>query len=351
MAALLDFTQFTFSDEEVRSVNELVMEEMIKSPELNLIHTIFPNIKIDKEVGFIGAGGLVGKARQGCDPVAQAWNIGSRMLKWTPADWEILIHDCYIDLKSTAAVYSLKTGVAQPDFTNTDYMAIVVEVLALAMKEMVWRIVWFSDVAAADIAGGGVLKNGTDEDYFNLIDGLWKQIIVQYTAVPAQLTAITQNAGATYALQALPASAVQAYLSSLVYTAPMELRNMADAFIVSTQSVYDAYEQSLVGLTIESMYTNLVNGQRTLKFNGIPVIPIPAWDKMIRTYYDNGTTWYKPHRALYTTKRVLGIGIDDPKELSELAIWYDRDSRKVKMEGMGTIDSKLMNPAYFQVAM
>ncbi len=350
MATLLDFSKFTFSDEEVRSVNELVMDALITSPDLNLIHTIFPNIKIDKEVGFIGTGGLVGKARQGCDPVAQAWNIGSRMLNWTPADWEILIHDCYLDLKTTAAAYALRTGTAQPDFTNTDYMAIVVEVLTIAMKEMLWRIVWFSDTAAADITGGGVLTDGTDEDYFNLIDGLWKQMTTQVTANAKQKVTISENAGNSYANQALPTTNIQAYLKAMVYGAPLELRAMEGKFIACTQSFYDAYEQSLAGTSLESMYMNLTNGQSVVKFNGIPLIPIPAWDRMIATYYDNATTLYKPHRAVLTTKAVLGIGIDSQSELSELDIWYDKDTRKVKMEGMGTIDAKLMNPAYFMLA-
>lgn len=350
MATLLDFSNFTFSDEEVRSVNEMVMDEIITSPELNLIHTIFPNIKIDKEVGFIGAGGLVGKARQGCDPTPQAWNIGSRMLKWTPADWEILIYDCYLDLKSTAAVYSLKTGTKQPDFTSTDYINIVVEVLSIAMKEMIWRMVWFGDTDAADITGGGVLTDGTDEDYFNLFDGLWKQMTVQVTANAAQKVTIAENAGATYAAQALPTTSILTYLKNMVYKAPLELRQMEGKMIVCTQSFYDAYEQSLQGTALETMYANLTDGQRVLKFNGIPLIPVPAWDRNIATYYDNGTTLYKPHRAVLTTKAVLGIGVDSTSELSELDIWYDKKSRNVIMEGMGTIDAKLMNPDYFMLA-
>ena len=144
MATLLDFSNFTFSDEEVRSVNEMVMDELITSPELNLIHTIFPNIKIDKEIGFIGEGGLVGKARQGCSPTPQAWNIGSRMLKWTPSrrlgnlDLRLLLgfeeHGCRVFFED---------GYQATDFTSTDYINIVVEVLSIAMKEMIWRMVWF----------------------------------------------------------------------------------------------------------------------------------------------------------------------------------------------------------------
>lgn len=350
MAATLDFTKFTFSDEEVRSVNELVMDAMIKSPDINLIHTIFPNIKIDKEVGFIGEPGLVGKSRQGCDPTAQDWSIASRMLKWTPADWELLLHDCYTDLKATAAVYSLRTGTAQPDFSNTDYMAIITDMLTVAMKEMIWRLVWFGDTEADVIANGGKLTAGTDEEFFTVLDGLWKQITTQVTANSKQLVTISENAGNSYANQALPTTNIQTYLKNLVYKAPMVLRNMAGGIIVCTQSFYDAYEQSLAGTAIESMYTNLTNGQSVLKFNGIPLIPIPAWDKMITTYFDNGTTWYKPHRAIYTTKAVLGIGVDSPTEMEGLDVWYDRDSRKVKMEAMGTLDAKLMNPAYFQLA-
>lgn len=350
MATLLDFTQFNFSTEEVRAVNQMAMDEIIKSPDFNLIHTIYPGIRIDREIGFVGAGGLVGKARQGCDPQPHDWNIGSRMLKWTPTDWEILIHDCYLDLKSTAAVYSLKTGTSQPDFTNTDYMAIVTEVLATAMLEMLWRLVWFSDTDAADITGGGLLTDGTDEDYFNLLDGFWKQIDTQVTADASRKVTIAENAGVTYALQALPKTNILTYLSGLVYGAPLELRQMKDNFIVCTQSFYDAYKQSLQGKDLETMLTNLVNGIKTLTYDGYPLIPIATWDLTIKNHYDNGTTWYKPHRALFTNKAILGVGVDSTQELQEFDVWYNKDDRKVKMEGMGTIDAKLMNPNFFQVA-
>jgi hypothetical protein len=39
--------------------------------------------------------------------------------------------------------------------------------------------------------------------------------------------------------------------------------------------------------------------------------------------------------------------VDDESSFGNIDIWYDKDSRKVKMEGMGVADAKLINPALF----
>jgi hypothetical protein len=42
--------------------------------------------------------------------------------------------------------------------------------------------------------------------------------------------------------------------------------------------------------------------------------------------------------------------VDDESSFGNIDIWYDKDSRKVKMEGMGVADAKLINPALFEIA-
>jgi hypothetical protein len=349
--------KFSFHGDEIKAISEMVFDEVVNAPELSLIHTIFPNIVTDKELGFIGEGGLVGKANSGCDPTPQNFSIATRLVKWEPKDWEILIHACWKDLKSTAAVYSLKLGTAIADFSTTDYMNVVSTVLAAAMKKFVLRLAWFNDTDAENYvpavgqtpASGGDITPGVDVGYFNILDGFWKQIALQYAANASQRVTISENAAATYAAQKLLPANVQGYLGKLKYGAPATLRGQAGLAYICTQSVYDAYEQSLAGTALESMYRNLTEGQKTLTYSGIPIVPMPVWDEMIAAYFNVGSKLINPHRVLLTTKEVLGIGVDDESSFGNIEIWYDKDSRKVKMEGMGVADAKLTNPAMLMV--
>lgn len=350
MATVLDFSKFSFTAEQIRDINELLYDEVMQAPEISLIHTIHPNIVFDKEIGFIGEGGLVGVAGQGCDPTAQDWKIGTRTVKWTPKSWEILIEDCWKDLESTCAVYALKQGVDVSDFSTTDYYAIVVQVLSVAIKKFIVRLAWFSDTDAKNVSANGVITNGVDTKYFSIIDGFWKQIIAQTTVNAAQRVAIAENTGATYAQQELSPTSVANYLKALKYKASMVLRSMTDAIVPCTQSVYDAWEQYNQGKEIESLYTKLIDGTETLKAYGMTLMPQPIWDEMIAKYENTGTKLNNPHRAVLTTKSNLNIGVDSEGSFEDMRIWYNPDSRKVKTELMGKADAKLYNPELLQVA-
>ncbi|OJV40833.1 MAG: hypothetical protein BGO29_14795 [Bacteroidales bacterium 36-12] len=424
MASILDFSKFSFSVEEIRAVKELIFDEVIESPELSLFATVYPGIVYDKEVGFVGEGGLVGVAGQGCDPEPQDYNIGTRVVRWEPKNWEILIHQCAKDLEDTAGLYSLKTGIAINDFTASDYMAIIVEVLSKNVKEFVIRLVWFNDVDADNtiieklptaavteqtagqaIAGtvyagvtsetvdavkcalangtvvylndtaavgnaqvdtiyyskdtvnkttvysGGDITPGAAVKYFNIINGFFKQMEIQITGNAEQHVAIAENAGATYVAQRLtPANVRDVYLPGLIYDANMILRGMDNGVILCTQSFYDGYSKSLKGISLSELYVNLTEGIKVLTYDGIPLVPMKIWDKIIKTYYNNGARLLNPHRAVYVTKDILAVGVDSESSFGDLDIWYNKDSRKVKMESMGKADAKLLNPELFQIA-
>jgi hypothetical protein len=352
MGAVLDFSKFTFSAEEIRAVKELLWDEVIEAPEISLICTIFEGIVYDKEIGFIGKGGMVGVAQQDGDgdPVAQAFQIATRKVKWTPKGWEILIAQKRTDIEATAAVYSMKTGTSFNDFTSSDYMNIILESLTQSVKEFIIRLFWFNDTAADVIANGGSLTAGTEKKYFNIIDGFFKQLLVQTTANAKQKVTIAENAAATYVLQELVPANAKTYLQSLRYKAPLQVRRLKGAMIICTQSVYDAYELSLQGTAIESMYVNLIDGIKVLKIGGVPLFPVPIWDVIIETYYNTGVKLINPHRALFISKELLAAGVDSLASFGDMKTWYNDDQRKVKTEAMGKADAKLLNPALFQLA-
>lgn len=352
MASKIDLSKFTFTAEQIRDINELVFDQIIHSPELDYIHTIYPGIVFDKEVGFLTGGGLVGVAAQGCDPTPQDFQIGSRMVKWEPKRWEVFISECYTELEQTAALYAMKNGVMTPDLTDTDYMAIVVEFLSQSIRDFFYRIAWFGDTAAENVSDGGQITNGVDVDYFTLIDGFWKQLTAGVTANASLGVTIAANAKTSKKEQLdglTPEDALNT-LAAMYYGAPIEMRASGNMRFLVTQSVADKYQQYLSGKGIESEYRNLVDGIPALTYAGVPVIPLPIWDKMIQSYQDLGSTFYKPHRAVLIEKLNLGIGTSSTGALDDLDIWYDKTSRKNYVQAMDTIDAKVLNASRFVLA-
>lgn len=352
MASKIDFSRFAFSEEQIRDINELVFDNILRSPDLDYIHTIFPGIVYDKEVGFLTGGGLVGVAAQGCDPTPQDFQIGTRVVKWEPKRWEVFISECYSDLEQTAALYAMKNGVLTADLTDTDYMAIVVEFLSQSIRDFFYRAAWFGDTAAENVTDGGQITNGVDVDYFTLIDGFWKQLTAGVTANPALGVTITANTSASKADQFAdftPQNAADT-LAAMYFSAPIDMRASGNMRFLVTQSVADKYQQYLMGQGIESQYKNLVDGIPALSYAGVPVIALPIWDKMIQSYQDLGATYYKPHRAVLIEKLNLGIGTGSTDSLDELDVWYDKTSRKNYVQAMDTIDAKLLNASRFMLA-
>jgi hypothetical protein len=350
MAQIIDMDKFVFCGDVLRSVSELIFDEVVKGPDLNMIHTVYPNIVTQAQIGFISKGGLVGVANQGCNPTPQDWSVGTRDVKFDPKAWEILIAACWTDLEATAAVYSLHRGVNIPDFTDTDYMTILMEVLLNAMNEFMYRFIWFSDVDAANIADGGEITDGVNIKYFNILDGLFKQMDAQIALNPKQHITITENAGSTYATQEVPAANALQYIKDAYRAAPRQLRSMRNKMFLVTGGLYDAYAENLESACcMETTYQNLVNGMTTLSYKGVPIIEMSIWDEIIESYYNNTTTgrYINPNRLVFTAPEVLAVGVDDPNAFDSVKSWYNPDTREVKIEAMGKADAKLANPNLF----
>lgn len=344
MAKIVDLSVFNFSTEEIRNINELIMEEIIQAPELAVLHTIYPGVVTDKYVGFIGEGGMVGLPAQDCDPVPQQWNIQGEQKIWKPKRWEVFLTECWKDLENTMAVYSLNKGVNVGDLTNTDYMAIVVQVLGAAIKKMIWRFAWFGDTDADNFSNGGILTNGVDPEYFRLIDGFWKQL---NTAVPVgdqKRVAIAANTATTTQAQfdQLTGQITYETLVNLYQQASIVLRNQPDVIFACTQSFADGYMKYLEGKDLETTYFNLSEGVKALSFRGIPVVPFAIWDEMIYNYENNGTKLNNPHRCLLTTKSNLAIGVAGEDVLSEVDVWYEKKEDRNYMRSRDSIDAKLL---------
>ncbi len=344
-------SKFTFEGKLIDAISQMIFEDTVGAPDFNRFHTVYPGIVTNTEVGFIGEGSLVGVPDTGCNSQKQTWSINTRKLEWSPKTWEIYLQQCYTDLQNAATIYSLHTGVRIPDFTDTDYMNIVLEVLRKSVRDFMWRSTWFGDTAAASATTGAVTA-GVDVKYFNLLDGFWKQAITQATSNTEQRVTISENAGESYAAQELGED-FDAFkiLRGLVFGAPIGLRGREDGVILTTQNFYDAYNMQLTNGVPNYTSRDIMDGVGSeLRFNDIPVIAMPQWDKTIRAYFDNGTKYDNPTRAIYTSRAVLGVGVDSYDSFDNTEVWYNKEDKVVNMRMMGRLDAKLTNPDLFMIA-
>jgi hypothetical protein len=150
---------------------------------------------------------------------------------------------------------------------------------------------------------------------------------------------VSANSAPTYAQQRagiLSLGVASGIFDRLIYDANMKLRQRSDRFILCTQSMADALardiKRSNVGsdLQFDSLFGGLVHAT---VYNGEKILALPKWDEMIRLFNDTGTAWFAPHRAVFATKSNLLAGTDGNAFLSDLEIWFNRETRMVPIYG------------------
>lgn len=348
--AAIDFTKFSFSAEEVRAINDLAFDMILRANPINTLMTIHPNIFTDKKIGFLGEGGLIGSARDGCDPVTDDWKISSRELTWQPKRWSTRIELCANDIINTMAIYAMNRGVDINDLTDSDYVTVITEFISVALAKMYWRIAWFADT---NIASSTELEkfpaaSAGNAKYFNLINGSFNQLEAIELASGRKVE-VSANTEASRLLQLSKFTPTMAFetLDQLYMNAPTQLLSQPDAVIACTQTYFNMYMKHLEangGLAATPQtYDNLVYGQKMLHLRGIPIMPLPIWDELINGYFYDGDVLFKPHRAVFTTRRNLALGVSSVGEMTNQKIFYSPDKQKTIIDMDGMIDAKVIN--------
>lgn len=354
MAATISLTALTFTADQLRSMNELVVKATLESPSLSLFHEIATGIKNDKEIGIIpGTLGLMGKAAQGCNPTADTLTDTAVKKVWEPKRIEVIIDQCATDIAASMAKLARKLGVEVNDLTNTEYFTFLLDMLSVDIPKMILRHAWFGNQAAAavDDSPAGVLTAGTDPDYFNVINGFWYQLAAIYGTTPARKIAVTGNSQATFALQksiATPTT-VLADLNNVIDSAPSILSAQPDQVLIVTRSIFQRAYRGLQAAGLAYQIELQSNGFNLMQWDGIPMYSVPLFDEWIAAYESNGTKYNNPHRILYTTKSNLVIGMEGTSLFDQLNSFYDPKSRINRIEASDAFDVKVLNDELLQV--
>lgn len=361
MAGLFNPADITWNGKEVMSLSEMIIEKTFAKPSLSQIHTFVPGVKAKQQIGYLSQlSGLVGKTTAGCVPDTNTSTVSGSEKFWNPAYIGDRFKQCWKDLTPSFWSWGLKNGVSKGDLTSGDFFNFLQSVLSDAMYEAVLRIAWFGNLNAAHFTDSpaGTITDGTTLAYFNPIDGYWEQIfdIVAATAARKSDGLNSKNGQATYVAQAFDATdttnrVVTETLAQLKYEADFRLRDQPGLVYLVTQSVFDQYAKELRSYSnVDASYQRIEGGYTSLQFEGIQVIGLNFWDRIIRAYQDNGTKYYLPHRALLTTIDNLQLGSEEERNLSELDVWHEKKDNALYVDFGFNEDAKVIEDYLIQVA-
>lgn len=348
--AIFDPNELNFNGEEIKNSAEAVFISAFAKPELNKFMEIVGGIVAKKQIAILGRfNSLLGKGNGACDTEGRQVSTGMYQKVWEPEYISDKLKYCWTELEGKFWIWGTKKGVDKADLTSTDFLVFIEELLADALIETYLRVAWFNDKDAELVDDGGVITDGTDLAFFNRIDGFWKQLFAIGTSNPVRKTAglTVKNAAASYALQEFNSTdttnkVVSKTLQNMRFGSDSRLRGKQNLVYTVTQSVADQYERELIEYNVAYTTDRLENGVAVLKTGGITVISFEFWDRIIREFFDNGTTFHLPHRALLSVPENVQLGTEEEGTLTGYKVWYSDDTDNVFVKFGFNIDAKVI---------
>jgi hypothetical protein len=343
MASLINIEDLTLNPEEAHEIGQLIIERAFTQGPLSDDHAIETGITMKQQIPFAGRIADSMKKADGCTP-----NEGSGVTLsekfWDPEIFDSRWKHCAADLDKLFKLFK-KAQRINPDFydqIDSEAMGLIYALIDNMLAETLPYKAWFSDKAADYIADGGNFKAGTDLDLYNVIDGLWKQIFAEAVSGTNHV-AITQNAGASYVLQALGTDAALGYLTAVMTLADSRLLEDPSAKFLVTRSVADNYRNTLRTKNLGAGFLEVVEGGRPrLFFDGFEVKVRNDWDRFIDANQNNGTKRVIPHRIVFTTPDNIPVGTLSTDDLSTLDSFYDRTLKSNIVDVAFSLDAKML---------
>lgn len=353
---MINWNQFTVDNGAITDLRELLFLTVYDDPDIDLTIKNETGVTNGKKLGYIDSMGDVGEARSGCDPQYSKVNVTGIQKEWELGDWEIAKGICYDELENTIAEDSLNTGTDRAYLQDTPYWdQVLMPLLEKAMKEMFWRIVWFGDKDAKNIADGGILKAGINPKLFNMCDGLWKRLQAIIAANPNQHTEIAANAATTYLDQKngilVPGTAIKIF-DTLLADADSRIFDKPGSAIFCTNSMFKALRTDLVeryGKTTMP-FENVATGITLSEYDGRTIIALDIWDRLIKKFEDTGTALNCPHRAIVCSPDNLFVGTNDKDKIASLSVHFNDKDRKNYIYAASKIGTLVGEDELVQVA-
>ena len=344
----------TATKQEMMDISEVVFANVVTDGPLASYCDVRTGVKSGDRLAWVNPLNMVGKPSRGCEPESD--NASATLVEkvWALKDYDFRIEQCYTELEQILYNLGLKDAIDRGDLSGTEYATFLDTLITNAMDKMYKRFVWFGDTEAANVVDGGKILNGVDVDYYTVVDGIFKQIDTMIAAGDegVVVTAIAANTKATYALQMSEVWDPIAILTSCILDAPVAIEAESDQKVMMSRFFMNKLKAKMLSLPqyTESQFTRNEQGYRTVTFMGYEIMEVKEWDEQIKNYIQDGTKYYKPFRALFTTKSNLKVGVPSTNTFGQLSSWYEKKDRKYYIDAADKIDVIVMRGELISIA-
>lgn len=347
------FPNLPLSPENLASLRDAIIKKVLDDENIRRVLTI-KRVRTGEPLALIGEMDAVGHAGAGCSPTYEQVGIGNSLQRWALGAWEIAQQICYKDFEGTMAEYALRAGTPIGDLTDTEIMAVYLELLETQMRRMLWRLAWFGDTTAQNITDGGVITNGEDVTLLTPNDGLFKKLFAIATGNANQYTAISANTQTTYAAQK-SAMLAAGYATGIVDTIKLEASTKVNAGGEATLFMNKKFADYLahdIKVTYKDNlpFERIFDGFYLAYYDGMPIVAIEAWDYLIDVYENTGTKWNLPFRAVLANPSNLLLGVDKENPIDDFEVWFEKKDRMNYIYATGKIDTMVAQPDLVHVA-
>ena len=346
-----DWTGLTLNPQEAQSASELVFKKTFVSPSLESIHGVMTDVQMDKYIPILGRYGLLGKADPGsCNNNDVTDTIPTTQKIWEPKMASFRIVHCQDQLPDRLKFWK-KSLQALNTWSEVDgeMMTFIEDSAIDGVQKAIIRIGEFGDKTASpvgDVTGNELLTAGVDKTYFNLINGMWKQVFLdQAGAAKIHRYSITENAAASKTLQFTLAAdrALRAMRDMYDNLAPEAFEGTTLKFQM-TRSLFNNWQAFLEdeSLSFTLSQAEQKGGTDGWSYRGIPIVVRSDWDRIIKSYHDLGTTYYLPHRIILADINNIPIGTSDSESLTSFKSHFDETTEKHYIKCAFKLDAKIL---------
>jgi len=351
MASAIDFSGLTLNPQEATTSSELVFKKVFVSPELEKVHSVMTGVEMNKFIPILGRYGLLGKVSQGsCANNDVASQIPSSQKQWLPKNIDFRIIHCQDDLPELLKFWK-KERIRLNTWENVDgeMMSFIEDSAIDGTQKAIIRLADFGDLNASpvgDALGNETLTAGTDKTYFNILDGMWKQVFTdQAGAALIYRHSIAENALLNKAAQlALGATAALDAMRAAYNNIAPEAFEGTNLTFQMTRSLFNNWQSFLedksLAFTLSQAETK--SGTDGWSYRGIPIVVRADWDRIIRTYFDLGATYYLPHRLVLADLNNIPVGTSDTESFKAFKSHFDQTTEKHYIKSAFTLDMKIL---------
>lgn len=355
MASLIDLSSLTIEPRQAEAINEAVFAELYSKPELQNAHMIMTGIVQDRYIPIFGQFDLMGLVDPGdCSSNTNSSQLPVSQKQWATKTISDRLSHCNKQIDQNFRLWAIgENAMDNWSDVNEALLQFLSERIVSSMADNILRLASFGDTAADTVANGGTLTNGTTKGYFNILNGLWKQIFTdQALGTPkSKRVEIAENNEATWAAQkALASDRAYKVLEEMASEIDSRAFNGQNLVFQMTRTMYNNYKNYLRDKSLTFTLQNTESGFAPISFDGIPILVRNDWDRIISTYYNDGTVLDNPHRVILTDLGNIPLGTSDTTSMSEFKPWYSDADRKYYFDIAYKQDVKLLQEELLAVA-